>query len=346
MNYKDASEASIKEWFAAHKQPAFRMKQVHEWLFNRFATSFDEMQNLPKALRQELSEDFSACSLEAVQCQTAEDRTVKWLFRLEDGNTIETVLIRAPQRNTVCISTQVGCQVHCLFCASGKNGFKRNLTAAEIVDQVIVASREAGQLVTNVVVMGMGEPLHNFNNLSNALTTICSPEGLGLGARHVTVSTSGVIDGIRRLGSCGKPWNLAISLHAVTDEIRSRIIPPRHRSTIAEIIKVAEDYRAMTGRMVTLEYILIDGINATLGDADKLAEIARGLRAKVNLIPSNTDDPHFPPPSADNCQKFLNVLLKRSVQATLRLRKGKDIQAACGQLRQRVEEMGESEDME
>ena len=335
MNIKDLTQEQLSQWFAEHNQQAFRIKQLHDWLYAKHAISFDEMANLPRALRDSLAQDFSCSSLTELQSLVSEDRTTKWLFKLEDGNTIETVLIKAPDRNTVCISTQVGCQVHCAFCASGKNGLVRNLTASEIVDQVIYVSHHVGRLVSNIVVMGMGEPMHNFQNLTAALDIICSPDGLGLGARHVTVSTSGIPDAIRKLADFGKPWNLAISLHAVNDRIRATLIPPKFRSPISEILKAAADYRDMTGRMVTLEYILIRGVNASPDDAQALADIARELHAKVNLIPSNSDNPHFTPPPPDECAAFLGALVKRGVQATLRMRKGKDINAACGQLRRR-----------
>lgn len=337
MNIKDVTPAQLDAWLVEHGQKPFRKKQIHEWLFKNLALDFQEMKNLPAALRNDLAADFTCSALTELQRLVSEDKTVKWLLQLQDGNTIETVLIKTPTRNTVCISTQVGCQVHCLFCASGKKGFIRNLTTAEIIDQVIIASREAGKLVSNIVVMGMGEPLHNFNNLVEALDTICSPDGLGLGARHITVSTSGVPNGIRQLAQLQRPWNLAVSLHAVNDAIRAKLIPPRQRAKIAEILDAARQYRELTGRMVTLEYILIDGINASTDDAIQLADIAKSLHAKVNLIPSNTDDPRFPPPAPEQSQSFLDTLLKHHVQATLRLRKGKDIQAACGQLRRRYE---------
>ena len=334
----DLTDQQLDQWLADHHQPAFRRKQIREWNRRRLVTSFDDMANLPKTLREALADDLACSSLTQVQKLNDDDRTVKWLFRLHDGHTIETVLIRAPRRNTVCISTQVGCQVRCVFCASGKKGLARNLTPAEIVDQVIAASQEAGQLVSNVVVMGMGEPLHNLDSLVPALETICSPDGLGLGARHITVSTSGIPRAIRQLGALQRPWNLAISLHAVDDDKRAKLIPPRHRAPVADILDAAKAYREMTTRMVTLEYILIANFNDSHDDANALADIARDLHAKVNLIPSNTDDPHYPPSSPQKAEQFLAILTKRNVQATLRLRKGKNIDAACGMLRRRLEE--------
>ena len=331
---KEQTKAQLAEWLKAHGQPAFRATQIQDWIFKKLAMSFDEMANLPKTLREELATEFSPFALEIETCQTDNDRTVKWLSRLHDGHTIETVLIRAPKRNTVCVSTQVGCQVHCVFCATGRQGFVRNLNVSEIVDQVVLASREAGELVSNVVVMGMGEPMHNLQNLIPALEMICSPDGLGLGARHVTVSTSGVPRGIRQLADLQRPWNLAVSLHAANNELRARIIPPKFRARIEDIREAVTYYRDKTGRMPTIEYVLVDGLNDSFDDASALADVAHDFHAKVNLIPCNSEDPRFAPPAAEQCEKFLSVLTKRNLQATLRMRKGKNIRAACGQLRQ------------
>jgi len=331
---KEQTKQQLAAWLDVHRQPAFRLAQIQDWLYKKLAMSFDEMANLPKTLREELAEDFSPFSLEVETCQTDNDKTVKWLSRLQDGHTIETVLIRAPKRNTVCVSTQVGCQVHCVFCATGRQGFVRNLNVSEIVDQVVLASREVGELVSNVVVMGMGEPMHNLQNLVPALEMICSPDGLGLGVRHVTVSTSGVPRGIRQLAELQRPWNLAISLHAASNELRARIIPPKFRARIEDIQSAVAYYRERTGRMPTIEYVLVDGLNASTEDASALADVAHDFHAKVNLIPCNSDDPRYAPPPPEKCEKFLSILLKRNLQATLRMRKGKNIRAACGQLRQ------------
>ncbi|MCR4574506.1 MAG: 23S rRNA (adenine(2503)-C(2))-methyltransferase RlmN [Lentisphaeria bacterium] len=335
---KEQTKKQLAEWLETHKQPAFRLSQIQDWIFKKLAVSFDEMVNLPKALREELSEEFLPFSLDVVTRQADDDRTVKWLSRLHDGHTIETVLIRAPKRNTVCISTQVGCQVHCIFCATGKQGFVRNLEVAEIVDQVVLASREIGELVSNVVVMGMGEPLHNLQNLIPALEMVCSPEGFGLGARHVTISTSGIPHGIRQLADLQRPWNLAVSLHAANNALRARIIPPKFRFRIEDIQEAVAYYRERTGRMPTIEYVLVENLNASAEDASALADVAHDFHAKVNLIPCNSDEPRFAPPPPEACEKFLSILTKRNLQATLRMRKGKNIQAACGQLRQAEED--------
>jgi 23S rRNA (adenine2503-C2)-methyltransferase len=329
----------------AWRQPAFRAKQIRQWLFEKLALDADEMTNLPASLRQALAREFAVCSVSLLEELRDEEGTTKWLLVLPDGQTIETVLIRAPERLTVCISTQVGCPVRCAFCASGKQGLVRDLRMGEIVDQVVYANRAAGQRVDNIVVMGMGEPLLNLSALLPALDTICAGngEGLGVGARHVTVSTSGIVPGIRQLALAGRQWNLALSLHGVSDERRAQFIPPAHRYPLADILQACREYREATGRMVTLEYALVAGENDTVADAQELATIARDLRAKVNLIPCNAVGGGHRASSADCVQAFHERLLARGVQATVRRRKGTDIQAACGQLRARRLDQGSQE---
>lgn len=332
---KDLSYSELRQWLAERQEPAFRAKQIQDWLYKKQALDFQEMANLPLSLRQALAEQFRAFTLKPLETQEAEDDTLKWLLQLGDGQSIESVLIRAPGRDTVCISTQVGCAVRCIFCASGKQGLLRNLSAAEILDQVILASRTVGRLVNNVVIMGMGEPLHNLEQLLVALKLLCTADGLGLGARHVTISTSGVPSGIRRLAELETPWNLALSLHATSNEQRAKIIPPANRHPLEEIFSACEYYMQKTKRMMTLEYVLLAGRNDRPEDASRLANIAHRLHAKVNLIPSNNDEGPCRAPAAEHCERFLRQLLSRKIHATLRRRKGQDIQAACGQLRSR-----------
>ena len=323
----------LAAWMREHDQPQFRAKQIQDWLNSKFVMSFEEMQNIPKALREMLDAEFSVSSLAVEEEFRANDETVKWVLRLQDGARIETVLIHAPTRCTVCVSTQVGCAVRCAFCVSGHNGLVRNLTSDEIVDQVLLASHEAGKFVDNIVVMGSGEPLHNLDNLIPALTRICDQEnGFGLGARHITISTSGIPNGIKRLAALQRPWNLAVSLHAPDDRIRAMIIPDKCRYPIEDILEACEYYRESTGRMITFEYVLVDGINASESDARKLARIARLARAKVNLIPLNSGAAEWKAPSQDDSRRFLEMLEHCGVQATIRLRKGDKIRAACGQL--------------
>ena len=329
----ETSLDELQDWLKAHQQPAFRAKQIHDWLFKKNATDFAEMANLPLALRQQLQDCFRACALEPIQTQSSEDGTLKWLSRLADGNSVETVLIPAKDRVTLCLSTQVGCDVRCAFCASGKHGLVRNLTMGEIVDQVRQANHESGTLATNLVIMGIGEPLHNRVNLVAALKFLCSPEGMGLGARHVTISTSGIVPEMRLLAEEAMPWNLAVSLHAVTDAQRARIIPPQHRYPLQQVLAAARYYREQTNRMFTIEYALVKNLNSSLADAKALAVLARENRAKVNLIPCNSQQAPFLPPTVAACRAFLDVLTQAGVQASLRLRRGDSIKAACGQLR-------------
>ncbi len=335
---KNLSPDELRAWLAEHGEPAFRLRQLHEWLYGKWAVDFAEMSSLSGRLREQLATAFTAFSLTLVETQVADDDTRKFLFRLADGESIETVLIRAPERLTVCVSTQVGCPVGCSFCASGRGGFVRNLRRGEIVDQIIHACREAGRKVTNVVVMGMGEPLLNLGDLLPALEAVGDSERLGLGARQITISTSGIPAGIRQLADCGRPWNLALSLHGTTDEQRARLIPPTHRARLAEILEACHYYRQQTKRMVTLEYALIAGSNDALQDAAAVAELARALRAKVNLIPCNPVGPGQRAPAGERVRAFLRELTGRGVQATIRQRKGDQIQAACGQLRRRAQE--------
>ncbi len=333
---KDISDAelaaALKEW----KQPAFRLKQLRSWQWTpNFAADYSEMTNLPINLRTLLAERWQPFSLKILQrLEAQDDGTVKWLSELEDGNTIETVLIRVPQRTTVCISTQVGCAVRCVFCASGRQGLIRNLTPAEIIDQVLLACRELNERVDNVVVMGMGEPLMNLEHLITALDTLSRSDTLELGARHVTISTSGIVPGIVALAETRRCWNLALSLHAVDDESRKLIIPTDKRYPLEEIFAACEYHRKLTGRMLTLEYALISGRNDGDGILVRLAEIAHRLRAKVNLIPCNPAGSNCVAPPLRRSRECVQRLVDLGVQATLRLSHGASITAACGQLRQ------------
>ncbi|MFA5206413.1 MAG: 23S rRNA (adenine(2503)-C(2))-methyltransferase RlmN [Lentisphaeria bacterium] len=339
-DYKSLSPEAIHEWFTAHGEPAFRAKQVGEWLWRRWAVDFQQMTNLSKGLRDALTASFRACSveLEGGTPQAAPDGTRKYLFRLHDGQHIETVLIPALRRHTICISTQVGCPVRCVFCASGRQGLARDLTAAEIIDQVVYVCHDLGERADNIVVMGMGEPLLNLDNLIPALECISDPERLGFGARHITVSTSGIVPGIRRLSALERQWNLALSLHAANEDTRRKLIPDPFRHPIPDIMEACREYREKCGRMVTLEYILIQGRNDGSADLAGLTRLARDLRAKVNLIPYNaTSDGPFRPPDKIASRRFADALAKAGVQVSLRREMGGGIDAACGQLRARHE---------
>ena len=325
------------------------------------------MTNLPKALREKLAATFSLETLELVRKQGGNDTTQKFLWRLRDHSLIESVLIPAnpslygdaSDRHTLCVSTQVGCAYGCKFCASGLDGWKRNLTPDEIVEQVLAVERQASdelktqnsklktdsrpsflapRLIDNIVVMGMGEPLANYDNLLKALRILNAPWGGGIGARKITVSTSGLAPQIRRLGGEPEQFRLAISLHGATDEVRNRIMPVNRKYPLKELVAACEDYQGQKGRMLTLEYILIAGVNDSPEQARLLAALARRLFAKVNLIPYNkVEGLPWERPAEKVCEAFLAVLEKQKVPATLRREKGHDIDAACGQLRLKTE---------
>ena len=335
--FKDLTAEAKAAWFTAHNEPAFRQKQIDEWLYKRWVMSFAEMTNLPKGLREALEADFLAFALVPAGMRQASDGTKKYLFQLGDCETIEGVLIPSPRRDTVCISTQVGCPVRCAFCASGAGGLVRNLTASEIVDQVIFSCRELKERVNNIVVMGMGEPLLNLDNLLTALDTICDPDKLGFGQRHITVSTSGIVPGIRKLAESERQWNLALSLHASTDETRAKLIPKENRYPLVDILDACRESREMAGRMVTFEYALIRGMNDTHAEIAGLARLARDCRAKVNIIPYNsTGRGKFSAPDRAGVQRIVDELVKQGIQVAVRKEMGADIQAACGQLRRQT----------
>jgi len=338
--------ATLAAWLKDVGQPAFRADQILDWVWKKKARSIDEMSNLPAALRARLGEDFRISSLEHVLTKGADDTTRKFLFRLHDGRYIESVLIPAnpalygekSDRRTLCVSSQVGCAYGCKFCASGLAGFTRNLDASEIAGQVVAAEQLSGERVDNLVFMGMGEPLANLDNLAEAIALITGERTLHLGARHLTVSTSGLVPQIRRLAAHPQQIRLAISLHGATDDVRDKIMPVNRKWPVAELFDALEEWNARKNQKLTLEYILIDGVNDALEQAAILARHARRLRAKVNLIPYNTvEGLDWKRPPAARCRAFQDVLRNAGVAATLRLEKGHDIDAACGQLRLKKE---------
>lgn len=363
-------------------QPAYRAGQISGWLHERWAAGWEEMGNLPKLLRERLASEFALHLPQLVRLQgAAGDSTRKFLWRLRDGMLIESVLIPAnpalygesSDRHTLCVSTQVGCAYGCRFCASGLDGWKRNLTADEIVGQVAAVERwhrtqpaapesptasetaevgmagaasgprrsgagKVARLINNLVIMGMGEPLANYEALLRALTILNAPWGGGIGARKITVSTSGLVPEIRRLAQEPFQFGLAISLHGATDAVRSQIMPVNRKYPLAQLVAACEDYAKAKGRMVTLEYILIAEVNDGQEHAAPLATLARRLHAKVNLIPYNpVEGLPWHRPSEARQEAFLAALTRSEVKATLRREKGADIDAACGQLRLRVE---------
>ena len=343
MAVKDKIELKslTRDELLARCEPAYRADQILEWVYAKQAGSFDEMTNLSAAFRQKLAADFELNAVHALKTRNATDTTEKFLFQLRDHSLIETVLIPATpglttqsDRHTVCVSTQVGCAYACKFCASGLDGIKRNLTAAEIVDQVLQVQKQSGERVSNIVVMGMGEPLANYDNLLRALRILNAPWALGIGARKITVSTVGLVPRIKQLADEPLQLRLAVSLHGATDEVRERIMPVNKKYPLKELLAACDYYVNTKHRMMTFEYILIDGVNDMLDQAQKLGGIARRLRAKVNLIPYNpVEGLPWKRPERDRCKMFAHTLKTHGVTATLRTEKGTDINAACGQLR-------------
>ncbi len=323
-------------------QPKYRAGQVVRWLYEKRAKSFDAMSDLPAALRRQLEEAFAFDALEPVRVLGSEDSTRKYLFRLGDGALIESVLIPASpalygepsDRRTLCVSTQVGCAYGCKFCASGLDGFARNLGAHEIVGQFLRVEELSGERVHNAVFMGMGEPLANFENLMRALAILNAPWGLGLGARRITLSTSGLAPQIRQLAEQPRQVRLAISLHGATDAVRDRIMPVNRKHPLAELLDACAYYVERKKQRLTFEYILIEGVNDRLEDAAALVRVARRVKAKVNCIPYNAvEGLEWRRPSEQRQDAFMAVLTAAHIPATIRREKGHDIAAACGQLR-------------
>jgi len=332
----------LSNLLAAWGEPAYRAKQIADWVYQKRVSSFEAMTDLPEAMRKRLVKTFAFASPTIIRDLGSKDTTRKFLLRLGDGNFIETVLIPASpalygdrsDRRTICVSTQVGCAYGCKFCASGLEGWTRNLEAGEIVDQLIALEASTGEKIDNVVFMGMGEPLANLANVLRAIRIINSPWGLGIGARHITVSTSGLAPQIRAVADEPMQFRLAVSLHGATNEVRNQIMPVNRKYNLATLLEACRYYVSRKKQHLTFEYILIDGINDSEDQAHTLAAHSRALSAKVNLIPYNTVEglPWFRPPR-NRQERFLAILRSHDVPATLRREKGYDIEAACGQLR-------------
>lgn len=312
--------------------PSFRAKQLYEWVYGKWVLDPERMLNLPGEFRRNLTESFNCCSSRVEKISGSPDGTEKLLLRLQDNEAVEMVIIRAPERITFCLSTQVGCPVRCRFCASGADGLVRNLETYEIIEQMFHGINKAGRKPDNLVFMGIGEGLLNFNNLRDALLLLT--EEYGFAQRRITVSTSGYVPGMYKLAELDRQFELAVSLHAPDDAMRAKLIPDAVRSPIAEILEACDFYRNKTGRLPTFEYTLIAGINDSAEAAAELAVLAKKHRAKINLIPYNeTPDNDFKRPSQNIIKSFTGVLEKKGVPITCRIEKGSAADAACGQLR-------------
>jgi 23S rRNA (adenine2503-C2)-methyltransferase len=331
------SQAELQTILTGWGEPSFRVQQIEQWLYQHYICDPAEMENLPKSLRRRLAEEFAPNPLElSVALESADGFTRKSLFALPDGREVEAVLMRYPKRHTLCISTQVGCAMDCPFCATGQMGFRRNLTAGEIVAQVLYYARDLSQderRVTNIVFMGMGEPLANYAETWRAIRRLNDPAGFNLGARRMTVSTVGLVPAIRRVSREPEQVGLAVSLHAPDDALRDTIIPLNRRYPLAMLMQAVRNYIATTRRRVTFEYALMDGLNDNEAQAGQLAALLDGLLSHVNLIPLNpTPGSPWSGSPDERVYAFRDRLQAAGVSTTVRLRRGIDIAAGCGQL--------------
>ncbi len=331
---KNLSLDALADFLAGQGKERYRATQLFKWLYQKDAADFSEMTNISRSLREELTEKAFISRLEPEEVETGSDGTRKYLFRLSDGNAIESVLIPEEDRNTLCISTQAGCAMQCAFCLTGTFSLTRNLTTSEIVNQILAVRRDAD--IRNIVLMGMGEPLHNMDNLIPALSIMLEDNGLQFSTRRVTVSTCGLVPEIDRLGR-EATVNLAVSLNATTDELRSRIMPVNRRYPIATLMGALKRFPLPGRRKITIEYVMLGGLNDSLDDAKRLVRLLSDIPSKINLIPFN---PHeaadFIPPSQASVDVFHRYLLDRHFTVITRSSRGNDISAACGQLKGRL----------
>lgn len=327
----------LKKEIKVSGEKEFRATQLYDWMHKKLAGSYEEMTNLPGAFRERLGQEYSFTTLHMVREQVSkQDDTRKYLFQLADGNLIETVLMKYHHGNSVCISSQVGCRMGCRFCASTLDGLERSLTASEMLEQIYEITRHIGERVSNVVVMGMGEPLDNYYNLLKFLRMISDENGLNISQRNLTVSTCGLVPGMRRLADEKLQITLALSLHAVTDEKRREIMPIANRYSIAELMEACAYYFEQTGRRITFEYSLMGGVNDSEEEAYALAGLAAPLHAHVNLIPVNpVKERNYRASGRASVENFKNRLEKRQINVTIRREMGRDIDGACGQLRRK-----------
>ena len=338
MDLRSLSYEELKDSLAEMGEKPFRANQIYEWLHKKHIQSIDEMTNISLALRNKLSEKYDFGRFEIVRMQESKiDGTRKYLFALGDGNMIESVLMRYHHGNSVCISSQVGCRMGCAFCASTLDGLVRSLTPGEMLGQIYAISSDIGERISNVVVMGSGEPMDNFDNIVKFIGMLTDERGLNISQRNLTVSTCGLVDRIRQLADMQFQITLAISLHATTDESRRQLMPIANRYSIKEITDACAYYFEKTGRRITFEYSLVGGVNDSEEEAERLSKIAKPLHAHINLIPVNPiKERNFVPSKDRNIKAFQNKLEKNGINVTIRREMGRDIDGACGQLRRKV----------
>ena len=314
-------------------EPSYRADQIYSWIHRKKASRFSQMTNLSKDLISRLENRYDICPLKEAGVQTGKDGTTKYLLEMKDGHSVETVLIPGGKRKTLCLSSQVGCKFGCPFCVSGSRGFQRHLSTAEIVAQVLTVSRTSRTSPTHLVFMGIGEPLDNFDNVMDAVRLINSREGINIGARHITLSTCGIVPAIRRLKNLNLQIGLSISLHATTDELRNRLVPVNRKYPLKLLLQACREYMNETGRIITLEYAVMNGINDSPDEAARLGRMAKNLKAKINLIPCNPNQsPSYSGTGGERLQHFQQAVEATGARTTLRHTRGRDILAACGQL--------------
>ncbi len=334
---KSLTLSELKKELESRGEKAFRAKQMYEWMHVKLARSFDEMTNLSKDFREKCKEWYSYTALRAVQVQESKiDGTRKFLFALADGNVVESVWMKYKHGNSVCISSQVGCRMGCRFCASTLDGLERNLTPSEMLDQIYAITLFTGERVSNVVVMGTGEPMDNYDNLLTFLKLLTDENGLNISQRNITVSTCGIVPKMRELADEHLQITLALSLHSTTDEKRKRLMPIANQYSIGELMEACHYYFEQTGRRITFEYSLVGGVNDTDEDAEELIGLAKPLCCHINLIPVNPiKERDYVQSDAKRIQRFKNKLEKNKINATVRREMGRDIDGACGQLRRK-----------
>lgn len=335
-NIKDYNLEELKQELISMGEKPFRAEQIFKWIYQDNVTSFDEMTNLSLELREKLKQNYTLCIFNILRKQESLDGTIKYLFDVLDGNAIETVLMKYHHGYSLCVSTQIGCKMGCKFCASTGIAFARNLSSGEIVEELLAVERDKNIKISNVVYMGIGEPLDNYDNVVNSIRIINNPKGINIGARHISVSTSGLVPNIYRLAEENIQCTLSISLHATNNEKRSSMMPVNNRYPIEELIKACKDYIAKTNRRISFEYALAKDNNDNLEDAKELVKLLKGMLCHVNLIPINKiENGAFDKSSNENIIKFRDYLNEHGIVATIRRELGSDIDAACGQLRRK-----------
>ncbi len=337
MDIKSMSLQELEIIIKEKGEKAFRAKQIYQWIHQKQVSSYEEMSNIPLKLREILEEEYPLMKLNMIQVQESSlDGTRKYLFGLEDGNMVESVWMKYHHGNSVCISSQVGCRMGCRFCASTLDGLERNLNPSEMLEQIYSIIRHTGERVSNLVIMGTGEPMDNYENVVKFLRLLTGEEGYNMSQRNITVSTCGIVEGIRKLAEEKLQITLALSLHATTDEKRRQLMPVAYRYELKEVLKACEYYFEKTGRRVSFEYSLVAGVNDNLNDAKELADLVKGMNCHVNLIPVNPiKERDYRQSEKKQIEDFKNYLNNKGVTATVRREMGRDIDGACGQLRRR-----------